>query len=396
MKAWMLLAAVLGGMASGELAAQSPSGMAFARYTKPLRRAYVDLDTGTVTRRPAVQQRVGTTISEFPNLDLGGFIGADTGAGFCRWIDAGVKGVAGNTCDLMHNFFFAYCSATLAVESGGVGGSTTIGFYEGYTVGGGSATTAVALVTLSGLPANTANSSPFIMGGGTNCYIIGVQFPTLVPFADGPIGYSWLFRDLDQTGVFGSTIPFLSCVQSCSGPGPDGLGMIDVIDEYCPPGFLLSTFSFGTTQTGSYFTSMSMDIHEVVDVVGTVIHYNSTSPPNLDFLTSNAIVVGTTWTATCSILHPAHTGPGFSYLLVRGSHIPGNGAPAGVYGRLLVTGAFLANFIAPHAGPGFAATFNIAVPLSFGIVGQTWAAQAASTGSGIRLSSGVRGLMGTI
>ena len=102
----------------------------------------LDLATGTVTRGPAVNQRVGTTVSDFPNVDLGGFIGADTGGGFCEWFDAGVKGFNGNACDLMNNFIFAYCCATLAVESGGVGGTTNLGFYEGYVTGGGTTTAA--------------------------------------------------------------------------------------------------------------------------------------------------------------------------------------------------------------------------------------------------------------
>ncbi len=56
----------------------------------------------------------------------------------------------------------------------------------------------------------------------------------------------------------------IACVQSCSGPGPDGLGMTDCMDQYCPPGFLISTFSFGTFPNGGYFTSISMDIREAV------------------------------------------------------------------------------------------------------------------------------------
>ena len=90
--------------------AQSQSGKVFARYTKPLRTMSLDLVTGTLTRGPSVDQRAATTVSEFPNLDLAGFIGADTGGGFCEWFDAGTKGFHGNSSDLMSNFVFAYIS----------------------------------------------------------------------------------------------------------------------------------------------------------------------------------------------------------------------------------------------------------------------------------------------
>src|SRR5262245_60869756 len=72
--------------------AQSQTGRVFARYGKPLKSATLDLGTGTLTRGPAVTNRFGTTVVDFFNLDLGGFVGVDTGGGFCEWFDAGVKG----------------------------------------------------------------------------------------------------------------------------------------------------------------------------------------------------------------------------------------------------------------------------------------------------------------
>ena len=376
--------------------AQNQSGKVFARYNKPLRTASLDLATGTVTRGPAVNQRVGTTVSDFPNVDLGGFIGADTGGGFCEWFDAGVKGFNGNASDLMNNFIFAYCCATLAVESGGVGGTTNLGFYEGYTVTGGAATTAAAVFTLSGLPANTANSSPFVMGGGTACYLINITFAALVPFADGPIGYSFHFLDLDITGVLGSTIPFMSCVSSCSGPGPDSLGMVDLIDEYCPPGFLLTTFTFGTTQFGSYFSSMSMDIRELGDCTATTVTYNSTSPACVDVLSGTPLVIGTTWVG--EVTHAPGTATA-STLLVRGSKIAGNGANGGTSGgesrgRLLVTGAFVGNLTGTADGiaPILATqrNFSAPIPLQFGLACNEWFGQCLTLGAGKqKLSNGL-------
>src|SRR6185503_7037776 len=117
--------------------AQSRSGKVFARYNKPLKSVTLDLDTGTITHGPKVRNRAATTVADFDNNDLGGFVGVDTGNGFCKWIDAGVKGAncgrtAGviNTSDLMSSIVFAYCSAKLTPGSGGPGGSLGLHFYE--------------------------------------------------------------------------------------------------------------------------------------------------------------------------------------------------------------------------------------------------------------------------
>ena len=196
------------------------SGKRFVRYDRPLGHATLDLATGTITRAPAVRDRAATTVVDFANLDLGGFVGLDTGGGFCEWFDAGTKGFAGNASDLMSEVVFAYCSSKLSTGSSGPGGSVTLGFYEGYTVGGGTASTLVASLALTGLPANTASSC---FGGAFRCFFLNVLFSQLVPFADGPIGYSWLFVDVGTTGVLAGTWPFFACVQSCSGPGPEQL-----------------------------------------------------------------------------------------------------------------------------------------------------------------------------
>ena len=173
--------------------------------------------------------------------------------------------------------------------------------------------------------------------------------------------------------------------------------MIDQIDRYSPPGTLLSAFSFGTTQFGSYFTSMSMDIREVGDCTASMTSYDSTSPPNEDLLTATSAVIGTTWSA--EVTHAAGTAA-FSTLLVRGAKIPGNGASGGPYGRLLVTGAFLTNL------PGAADTlppiqnsqqnFGTFLPLQFGLACGDWFCQALTGGGGAtRLSNGLAGTTGT-
>ena len=57
------------------MTAQSRSNKVFARYNKPLKSATLDLATGTITRGPAVNNRTATTVVDFNNNDLGGFVG---------------------------------------------------------------------------------------------------------------------------------------------------------------------------------------------------------------------------------------------------------------------------------------------------------------------------------
>ena len=90
--------------------AQSQSGKVFARYNKPLKSATLDLATGTITRGPAVNNRLCTTVVDFGNNDLGGFVGVDTGAGFCEWFDSGVKG----TCSVKKSDSANNCSKDIS------------------------------------------------------------------------------------------------------------------------------------------------------------------------------------------------------------------------------------------------------------------------------------------
>ena len=262
-----------------------------ARYSGSLRPVTLDLETGAVTRAAASTPKALATISDFPNLDLAaGFVGVDTGAGACEWIDHGVKGKNGNASDFVSNFTFAYCSAALDTLSGGVGGTTTISFREGYQLRGTPMGTEVGRFAITGLPANTASSSFF---GGFRCFFIGVDLGNVpMCFADGAIGYGWRFEDVGTDGVLASTFPFLACVQSCSGAGPDGVGKVNRVDQYCPPGTLFSTFTFGTLGfPGATFTSVSMDIREVVstshttslfDPNGNTVSLTETAAPVLD------------------------------------------------------------------------------------------------------------------
>jgi hypothetical protein len=391
-KSLILAGAALALFGASATAQSQATGKVFSRYNKPLKSVSLDLATGTISRGPAVNNRAATTTVDFNNNDLGGFVGVDTGNGFCEWFDAAVKGFAGNASDLMNNFVFAYCSAMLAAGSGGPGGSVKLGFYEGYTWGGGAPTTTVAAFTLSGLPANTASSSFF---GGFSCYFINVTFANLVAFADGPIGYSWKFLDSGTTGTLAGTWPFLSCVTSCSGAvlQVDGQGMTDVIDEYCPPGSLRATFTFGTT-SGS-FTSMSMDVREATDFTATAVAYNATTSPNGDTLSAPAAIVGTSW-ATSLTRSPTTVAGGYT-VLVRPTRIAlPNGVlpPPPVQGRLLISGATLGSIGGAHNGT-IGSSAPTAIPAQLGFVCLHWAAQATVTGGGIKLSSAVEGTTGT-
>jgi hypothetical protein len=434
-KSLMLAGAALA-LCGAATSAQSQSGKVFARYNKPLKSVTLDLDTGTITRGPQVTNRKGTTVIDFDNNDLGGFVGVDTGSSFCKWIDAGVKGTGAgrtagvvNNSDLMDAIVFAYCSAKLTPGSSGPGGSLALGFYEGYTLFGGAPTTGVATFTLTGLPGNSASSSFF---GGFSCYFIRVLFAQLVCFADGPIGYSWKFLDAGAPGanplssVLAGTWPFLSCTASCSNSilGIDLQGMTDAIDEFCPTTTLRATFTFGTT-SGS-FTSMSMAIEEIVDQTGTISSQQSTANPAPDILTSNAAVVGASWTATVTT-GLTRKGSPFWTLFFGSSSI---GGPTGVdVGQFPPPdpGCAASNFgtskggrrllcaidcNSPAPGPcgfktigtakGSSSSCSAVVPKKIGLVCNAWCGQAVINGGVIgngggtqRLSNQISGVVGT-
>jgi hypothetical protein len=103
--------------------AHAQTARALLRPSRPLESVSVDLTSGTVTRGAATHGRSAATVLDFDNLDLTGFLGTDTGGGFCEWFDAGTKGAAGNRSDLMDSIVFAYCSAMKDPSLGGPGGA---------------------------------------------------------------------------------------------------------------------------------------------------------------------------------------------------------------------------------------------------------------------------------
>jgi hypothetical protein len=380
-------------------------GKVFARYAKPLKSATLDLATGTVTRGSRVLERAGSTIADFTNIDLGGFIGVDTGSGVCEWIDAGAKGFAGNASDLMTDVVFAYCSTMADVASGGPGGSVMLGFYEGYTVGGPAPTTAVGLFNLTGLPAHTANSSflALVLGSGSaSCYFLNLVFGECIAFADGPIGYSWRFTDVGTTSVLAATFPFLACIQSCSGVGPDSQGMVDFLDQYCPPGNPQTiSFSFGTSK-GPYFTSISMEIREAKDAEATAATFAGDGHNDHE-LDTGAIAIGASWSPSITLRRPHQpTGNAPMNVRVRASCVNGATLSSPFGGRpveLLVTGPLALTLTSTH-GPGQNVSWplpSFAVPCDIGLVGLTWAAQGTVLGGGFADLTDARcGVVGSI
>jgi hypothetical protein len=407
--------------------AQSQKQKLFKRAGGSVRQATLDLGTGTYTRGPVANNRGGTTVADFQNLDAFdgsgfGWLSVDTGAGSCRWFSAAAKGngvnQSTNASDLMTDAVFFYCSNALDTNSGGAGGSVTLGFYEGYTVFGGAATTAAAVVALTGMPANTAQGSFFSAGAG--CFGLRVIFPTLVAFADGVfMGYSWQYDDQGTDGTLGNTYPFISCVVSCSGlniaakgtaggvGNPGGLGLgedgqagLDVFDQFCTAPAVSATFTFGTSATPFAPTtrvSLNMQVQEAGDLATTNVNYNAAATPNTDLISTTKATIGTTWTINYSRI-PATAAGSITLTIRRNKHPLGNGGPGGnpPFGRVLIAGSLLTTLAGSHNGT--TGTIAVGVPLDFAYCGLHLAAQARGTGGGIaniRLSSAVEGTIGT-
>jgi hypothetical protein len=290
--------------------AQSGHTQKVRRVTKPLIQADLDLSTGQYTIGSKVNKKgaaLFNTSRSLTNLDFAGFVGIDSVQ--CEWFDKTEKGLGktGKKSQIMTSFLFAYCSSARATQSGGVGGSATVSFMEGYmTVAPGNPRPSfgarTAVYNLSGLPANTASSSFF---GGFNCFFIRVRTAVLQPnpntsfdggqaLKDGVLGWAWDFRDLSGFLPLAHTFPFLACVTSCSGVGPDGQVMKDGVDQYCgtfpgnPPFNLLATFTFGTVTT---YTSLNMEIREANKILNGTALYNPSGPAG-----TNSVILASVFT----------------------------------------------------------------------------------------------------
>ncbi len=421
-------AALVLGATAGAQSVQRKTNALYKRAPAPTRQASLDLDTGVYTHGPLANDRGGSTVADFVNSDAFnggtppiGWITNDSGAGACTWFCAASKGTgvnqSSNASDLMASVFFYYCSSALDVASGGLGGSVTLGFYEGYTVFGGAPTTTAAVVALTGMPASSKQGSWF--SGTAACFGLTVNFDPLLPFADGAfVGYSWNYTDVGTDGVLGNTYPFTACVVSCSafsifnpsftgfggagtasGLGEDGQGMYDVWVQVCPVGPHsggVNSFSFGTNGTPGGFgtrSSVNMAIREASDLATTNVNYNALTSPNADTLTATNATLGTRWTLT--LTRAVVSAAGVMTINVRRNKGGPNGLPPTppVTGRVLIAGPFLASLPGSHNGT--TGSVGQDVPLDITFCSLHFAAQARVAGGGIRLSSGVEGTVGT-
>ena len=372
-------------------------GRVLSRYKQPLTTVTLDLETGALVRGPQIQQQSVTTVSDFANLDLAGFVGVDTGGGFCEWMDSGIKGSGvcspANPSDLISNFTFAYCSAAASVNSGGPGGSMTWSFFPSHTTGANHPATssAIGIFNLTGLPAHTGTGSLF---ASISCFYVDISFGnTPLPFPDGRFGYSWTFQGSIPGTALAPTFPFLSCVMSCSGSGPSScLGIDDYLDQYCPAGVSgappLSSFSFGTTAFGGYFTSIAIDLRELC-LDASLSTYDGVGL-NTDVLQTTSAIIGQDWTATVTPRPGRTASPpsfGVALVLIRDGGLPGVsiildlapilvGFGSAPLSELLTSGTLLGSALLSHDGTTTTVPATIPIPLNTSFLSMPWFAQS--------------------
>lgn len=377
------------------LAAQS--GRPMRPAPAPVETVHYDAATGVITRG-AAQQRAGSEVSTFSNLDLSGFVAVDTGGGSVTWINDGTKGAVGNASEMFSSFVIPYCSSELDPSLGGPGATLKLGFYEGFTRNSATPSgTKVADFTLTGLPGHSSDSSFF---GGFTCYFLQVDLDPLVSFADGPIGYSWEFADLGTDGVYAGTFPLLADAGSCPATVPDPQGQmpyeccsIRPADAYDASGQLIAVFTFVPYCIPN---SIAIELREAADVAASVTPFAGDGV-NLDTLSASAPVVGGTWSAQLTLGH-GHGTSGLVRVNVRSTSINGPTLISPIGGRpfeSLVSGPLLASFLTTHDGVA-SAPLSTRVPASLSLVCTPFAAQATITGGGfVDLSTGVIGSLGT-
>jgi hypothetical protein len=258
--------------------------------------------------------------------------------------------------------------------------------------------TAVAVLTLTGLPANSVSSS---FNGTFSCYFVTVHFADLVPFADGPIGYSWKYLDVGTDGLLAGTFPFLASAGSCSGTTPitDALGQapytccsFQAADVYLN-GVLRIILTFAPYCIPF---ALGIDIHEAADQVATASPFTGDGI-NADTLSASSAIVGQAWSAQVVLGH-GHGASGVVALNLRTGTINGPNFVSPIGGRLtelLIAGPLLASLMTTHDGTS-TPTIHANVPLQFGVLCRPWAAQATVAGGGfVDLSSAVAGVTGT-
>jgi hypothetical protein len=254
-----------------------------------------------------------------------------------------------------------------------------LGFYEGYLSGGGAPTTAVAVFTLTGLPAHTGMSS---LAAARSCYELDLSFASLVCFANGPIGYSWKFLGADVNGTLGATGPMLAMVND--------FGMVDSLDSSCGGPFSL----------GGNLTSMSLAIREAKPITAVTGTWTGDGQ-NEDLLSQSlgGAVIGSPWATAITSVN-AHGASGPMSLTIRTGTVNGPNFPSPLGGRInevLIGGPFLLSQTASHgAGPGPFSFPAVAIPKRLSVICVPYAAQGTIVGGGFAdLTTAVTGVTGT-
>jgi len=380
---------------SAPLAAQA--GRPMRPAPAPLETVRYDAATGAITRG-VTQQRTGSEVSEFPNLDMSGFVTVDSGGGNVTWINDGTKGAAGNASDLFSSFVIPYCSSELDPDLGGPGATLKLAFYEGFTRNSPTPSgTRIASFDITGLPGHSSDSSFF---DGFTCYFLQVDLDPLLSFADGPIGYSWEFADLGTDGIYAGTFPFLANTSSCSSLVPDPQGQapyrccsVRPADAYAANGQLIAVFTFAPYCIPN---SIAIDLREAADVAASATPFTGDGV-NQDTLLAGAPVVGEPWSAQVTLGHGHGTG-GLVRLIVRTASINGPTLISPFGGRPfepLLSGPRLASLLTTHDGT-VSAPLVAQVPASLSLVCAPFAAQATISGGGfVDLSTGLVGNLGT-
>ena len=153
--------------------------------------------------------------------------------------------------------------------------------------------------------------------------------------------------------------------------------MDNYIDQYCPPGFLRSTYTFSTV-SGPFYISIAMEIREAADCQATVVA-NAGQGLNLDVQSAPPAVVGRPWSAAVTVHDPRHPATGLLVLLFDPNSLStgprldlGNGVT-----ELLIGPTSLGQPcpLSTYAGGSGSTCGGVVIPKDLGLVGLPWCTQ---------------------
>ncbi|MEQ1891634.1 MAG: FG-GAP-like repeat-containing protein [Planctomycetota bacterium] len=215
------------------------------------------------------------------------------------------------------------------------------------------------------------------------------------------------FLDTDQGAVWAlrlntdGTVAAEEKVTDIGGVCPGIAGPLDAQDFFGAPVFLRTagqpTLAVGARNDddGGFDAGAVWVLRITPESTATAVPYNACINPNSDILTCTSARLSQTWTST--VTRSPITGPGAFTLLVRPTRLlPCNGvqAPPPVQGRVLISGPLLTTLSGVHNGT--TGSVSAMIPCLSSLVGIHWAAQAVLNGPGVKLSSAVEGLVGTL